>query len=48
MIHPIWRVQQMLVDAEENNDWFIEFDIPLAPSRESGEPVLRLLRIEPL
>jgi superfamily II RNA helicase len=40
-----WRVQQMLVDPEENNDWVAEFEVDLARSREAGEPVLRLRRI---
>jgi len=40
-----WRVQQMLVDPEENNDWVAEFDVDLAESRKSGEPFLRLRRI---
>jgi superfamily II DNA or RNA helicase len=40
-----WRVQQMLVDPEENNDWVAEFDVDLAESRKLGEPFLRLRRI---
>ena len=40
-----WRVQQMLVDPEENNDWVAEFQVDLAASRERGEPVLKLQRI---
>ncbi|MEK7677258.1 MAG: DUF3516 domain-containing protein [Verrucomicrobiota bacterium] len=40
-----WRVQQMLVDPEEHNDWVAEFEVDLAQSRESSEPVLRLRRI---
>ena len=40
-----WRVQQMLVDPEEHNDWVAEFEIDLAESRKSAEPVLRLRRI---
>jgi len=43
-----WRVQQMLVDPEENNDWVAEFDVDLAQSREANEPFLRLRRIGPL
>jgi hypothetical protein len=39
-----WRVQQMLVDPEELNDWVAEFEVDLARSRQSGEPVMRLLR----
>ena len=40
-----WRVQQMLVDPEEFNDWTAEFDVDLARSRETGEPALRLRRL---
>ena len=39
------RVQQMLVDPEEHNDWVAEFEVDLAESRKSGEPVLRLRRL---
>ncbi|MGB8367660.1 MAG: DUF3516 domain-containing protein [Verrucomicrobiia bacterium] len=40
-----WRVQQMLVDPEEDNDWTAEFEVDLAQSRALGEPFLRLRRI---
>jgi superfamily II RNA helicase len=40
-----WRVQQMLVDPEENNDWVVEFEVDLAGSRKLGEPALKLRRI---
>ena len=40
-----WRVQQMLVDPEEANDWVAEFDVDLAQSRILGEPFLQLRRI---
>jgi superfamily II RNA helicase len=40
-----WRVQQMLVDPEEHNDWVAAFDVDLARSREAAEPVLRLVRL---
>jgi superfamily II RNA helicase len=40
-----WRVQQMLVDPEEHNDWVAEFEVDLAESRKSGEPALRLRRL---
>ena len=43
-----WRVQQMLVDPEEHNDWVAEFEVDLARSREAAEPVLRLVRVGPL
>ena len=40
-----WRVQQMLVDPEEANDWVAEFEVDLAQSRALGEPLLQLRRI---
>jgi hypothetical protein len=40
-----WRVQQMLVDPEGLNDWVLELDVDLAASRETGEAVLKLLRL---
>jgi superfamily II RNA helicase len=40
-----WRVQQMLVDPEEHNDWVAEFEVDLGESRKRGEPALRLRRI---
>jgi superfamily II RNA helicase len=43
-----WQVQQMLVDAEGVNDWVAEVEVDLAASRERGEPVLRLLRLDTL
>jgi superfamily II RNA helicase len=40
-----WRVQQMLVDPEEHNDWVAEFEVDLAASRANEEAVLRLRRV---
>jgi superfamily II RNA helicase len=40
-----WRVQQMLVDPQEHNDWMAEFEVDLARSRETSEPVLRLVKL---
>ena len=40
-----WRVQQVLVDPEEHNDWIVEFEVDLAESRAAEEPVLRLQRV---
>jgi len=40
-----WRVQQMLVDPEEHNDWVAEFDVDLVASRAADAPVLALRRI---
>ncbi len=43
-----WRVQQMLVDPDELNDWVAEFDVDLAQSRAAGEPSIRLRRLASL
>ena len=43
-----WRVQQMLVDPDEANDWVAEFEVALARSRELGEPALVLVKLGPL
>ena len=43
-----WRVQQMLVDPAEANDWVAEFDVDLSLSREAGRPVLQLCRFSSL
>jgi hypothetical protein len=40
-----WRVQQMLVDPAEHNDWVAEFEVDLGRSRESAEPVLSLVKL---
>ncbi len=40
-----WRVQQMLVDPQGDNDWVAEFTVDLAASRNNGGPVLRFQRI---
>jgi hypothetical protein len=40
-----WRVQQMLADPEEHNDWVGGFEVDPARSRETAEPVPRLVRI---
>jgi len=43
-----WRVQQMLVDAEELNDWVAEFAVDLVASKTLNRPVMRLERLGPL
>ncbi|MCL4176848.1 MAG: DUF3516 domain-containing protein, partial [Verrucomicrobia bacterium] len=40
-----WRVQQMLIDPQESNDWVAEFQIDLAKSRQTSDPALLLLRL---
>jgi superfamily II RNA helicase len=44
----LWRVQQMLIDPEEANDWVAEFDIDLQASRATHEPALQLRRLASL
>jgi hypothetical protein len=41
----VWRIQQMLVDPEEHNDWVAEFEVDLAASRTAGEPAMKLRKI---
>ncbi len=43
-----WRVQQMLLDPEEKDDWVAEFEVDLVLSKTAGEPALQLLRLGPL
>ncbi|HYE31509.1 MAG TPA: DUF3516 domain-containing protein [Methylomirabilota bacterium] len=43
-----WRLQQMLLDESEENDWVAEFEVNLPKSREADSPHLRLIRIGPL
>ena len=43
-----WRVEQMLIDAEGDNDWVAQFAVDLIASRATGEPVLQLARLAPL
>lgn len=40
-----WRVQQVLVDPEENNDWTLDLLIDLDRSRSEGRPVIQLVKI---
>ena len=40
-----WRVRQVLLDAEEDNDWFFDASIDLVRSREAARPILALERI---
>ena len=40
-----WRVQQVLVDPEDHNEWIAEFEVDLARSRAESDVVLRLTRI---
>ncbi len=40
-----WRVQQILIDPDELNDWVAEFDVDLNDSQAKSEPVLRLAKM---
>lgn len=39
------KIQQVLQDDEELNDWEVDFSIPLSDAREAGMPLIRLDRI---
>jgi hypothetical protein len=41
-----WKVQQILVDPDEDNDWALEFDVDIARSREQSRVVMELVRFE--
>jgi hypothetical protein len=40
-----WKVQQILVDEEEHNDWAIDLSVDVSASREAGAPVISLVQI---
>jgi hypothetical protein len=40
-----WRVRQVLLDPEEDNDWFFEVIVDLGRSREAARPILALDRV---
>ncbi len=40
-----WRVNQVLVDPEELNDWQLEFRVDLPQAREDGKPTLVLVSV---
>jgi hypothetical protein len=41
-----WKVQQMMVDPDDENDWAAEFEVDLVKSRVAAEVVLGLVRME--
>ena len=41
----VWRVRQILLDAEEDNDWYFDASIDLVRSREAARPILALERV---
>jgi hypothetical protein len=40
-----WRITQVLIDPELENDWAAIFVVDLATSREAGRPIVRLARL---
>ena len=40
-----WTVQQIVLDPEGHDDWFLEIEVDLAKARSAGRPVLGLVRI---
>jgi hypothetical protein len=43
-----WRIQQVLVDAGDLNDWLAEFEVDLEASRDRQQPVLWLVAVRPI
>jgi hypothetical protein len=43
-----WRVSQVLVDAEGNNDWEARFAVLLPESRAANRPILRFESVTPI
>lgn len=43
-----WRVQQVLIDPEEHNDWLAEFVVDLEASKTAEAPVIRLTKLGPV
>jgi superfamily II RNA helicase len=41
----VWRVQQILLDPEDDNDWALDFAIDLERSRTAGRAVLELVAV---
>jgi len=43
-----WRIQQMLIDPAELNDWVLELQVDIPASRAAAQPILHLLRLASL
>jgi uncharacterized protein YdaU (DUF1376 family) len=41
----LWRVEQVLCDAEEANDWAVTFDVLVARFADDGRPVIRIASV---
>lgn len=46
--HRLWRIEQVLVDPMETNDWSLRFRVDLAAARAAGRPVLALESCGPI
>jgi hypothetical protein len=44
----MWKVSQVIVDPEEQNDWQIQFTVDLNQARDDGKPTLQLVSIGPI
>lgn len=40
-----WKVRQILLDAEDDNDWYFDARIDLARSRDAARPILALAHV---
>ena len=40
-----WHLQQILLDAEDHNDWVMEYEIDLSAADEAGHPPMKLMRL---
>ncbi|MDP0501534.1 MAG: DUF3516 domain-containing protein [Verrucomicrobiota bacterium JB022] len=47
-LRPGLRVEHILVDADEQNDWSLVFHLDLTESKVAGEPRMRLERVGPV
>jgi hypothetical protein len=43
-----WRVEQALVDENNDNDWMVQVEIDLHASRDVSVPVIKLMNIGPI
>ena len=44
----VWKVEQILVDDSELNDWSARFEVDLSASAEEGRAVISLIGIGPI
>ena len=43
-----WKVEQMLIDAEQLNDWMLTLLVNIDASREAGKPILTFVSLGPV